>query len=121
MPLSRTARQQRGRTGRTQPTSYNGVDAYGTLKAGEHEFKARLIEYAEHQFAAFDATNPQEPLLFNVESYTVKGRLLTAQVAEGDDIKFQKAGCGCETPHNLRGSRGRLMEAAPAFQTAEPE
>ena len=114
---SRTARQQRRRTGRTQPTSYNGIDAYGTLKAGEHEFKARLIEYAENTFAAFNAQDPQDPLLFTVEAYTVKGRMLTAQVAEGEPIRFQKAGCGCETPHNLRGSRGRLMEAAPAFQT----
>jgi hypothetical protein len=119
MPLSRTSRQRRTgiatATREPRPKQHNGIDAFGTLRAGEIEVRARLIEYEANKFAAFRTDG--EPITFQAESYTVKGRLLTAQVAEGPEIRFQKAGCGCETPHQLRGARAPLLAQ---LEIAEP-
>lgn len=112
----------RGRRPRTAHEAYTPkVDVYGTLKSftGD-EVRGRLIEYAPSQFAFFTATDRENPLTFTTEGeFQVKGRVLTAMTT-GGEIRFQKAGCGCETPHELRGARKPLLEFLPQPQS-EPE
>jgi hypothetical protein len=50
----------------------------------------------------------------------IKGRILTATAENGAELKFQKAGCGCETPHELRGGRNKLLRDAGLEGEAEP-
>jgi hypothetical protein len=109
MPARRAAT---ARKPRTQPTAHNGIDAFGTLKTVTGEMiRARLIEHAPNEFAAFPAGGA-DPIQFTAESYTVKGRLLTVQLDDGGELQFQKAGCGCETPRELRGARTPLLQRA---------
>lgn len=117
MPLSRRDRQSRPRRQRATSGSFTPrVDVFGTLRTPEGEARVRLMEYAPSAFAAFSAESPENPLLFMIEGdFHMKGRLLTATLASpvpGAEVKFQKAGCGCETPHQLRGARRPLLEAA---------
>jgi hypothetical protein len=88
------------------------IDVYGTLRLLDGEFLCRLIEYAPSQFAAF-TLDIEHPVTFITDGdFAIKGRIMTAQV-QGGEVKFKKAGCGCETPHQLRGSRGKLLEYLP--------
>lgn len=99
------------------------VDTFGTLRAPDgSESRARLVEYREGRLAAFSADDPTSPLLFDVTSMNIKGRLLTAGTADGE-LKFQKAGCGCETPYALKIGRNALLRGAALLdegETAEP-
>jgi hypothetical protein len=124
MPLGRSARQRRGRSAPRDPNAWKPrVDVFGTLRlpSGE-EFRARLIEYAPSSLAAFTASDPENPLLFRIDGeFAIKGRLLTATLEDdGGQVKFQKAGCGCETPHQLRGARAPLL-AHVQQEAAAPE
>lgn len=114
MPLSRRDRQSRPRRQRATSGSFTPrVDVFGTLRTPEGEARVRLMEYAPSAFAAFSAESPENPLLFMIEGdFHMKGRLFTAALTGGSEVKFQKAGCGCETPHQLRGARRPLLEAA---------
>ena len=108
---SRAATKQRPR----QPS----VDTFGTLKIpGEGDVRGRLIEYAENQYAFFTEENLTHPLTFAAESANIKGRVFTAQTEAGE-MKFQKAGCGCETPYSLRGGRNKLIREAGLEEQAE--
>lgn len=116
MPLSRVARQQRQRVARPSATRFNGIDAFGTLHVpGLEDVRVRLIEYEANRFAAFASGARDEPRLIEVESYTVSGRTLSGTTETGLEFKFRKAGCGCETPQDLRGSRAALLAAVPGL------
>ena len=119
MPLGRNARQRRGRSAPRDPNKFTPrVDVFGTLRLPSGgDVRGRLIEYAPDTFAFFTADAPEDPVLFETSGeFVMKGRTLTAQ-SEYGEIKFQKAGCGCETPHNLRGARSPLLAHVPG---AEP-
>ena len=120
MPLGRERRQQRQRAGKTRPRQ-PAVDTFGTLRAPDGaEARVRLIEYAENRLAAFSEADPEHPLLFEVEDMHIKGRILTATAENGAELRFQKAGCGCETPYALRGGRNKLLREAGLEEPAEP-
>lgn len=109
---SRPATRQRPR----QPS----VDTFGTLRfPGEGEARGRLIEYADNQYAFFTEDNLRHPLTFTAEDAHIKGRVFSAQIEPGE-IKFQKAGCGCETPYTLRGGRNKLIHDAGLEVPEEP-
>ena len=78
------------------------------------------MEYAPDLYAfitQYDVQTSTPPLTFQVEGeFHIKGRLFSATTTGGADIKFQKAGCGCETPHELRGARRPLLELLPQVQ-----
>lgn len=116
MLSSRAARRQGAahRSASYAKTRHNGIDAFGTLRLpGDHVGeRVRLVEYGDGRFAAFSAAEPTAPVLLEVAEYQVKGRLLRGTLADGAEFAFQKAGCGCETPRELRGPRGRLLEEA---------
>jgi hypothetical protein len=121
MPLGRNARQQRGRSARRDPDAWTPrIDVFGTLRLpGEADARCRLIEYAPASFAAFSAADPERPATFRVEGeFAISGRNLRAELEGGaGEVRFQKAGCGCETPQSLRGARAPLLAHLPA----EPE
>lgn len=100
----------------------NQVDVFGTLRCGETEARVRLMSLDGGRLAAFEAADPTSPHLFELEGdIHVKGRILTAQTQYGE-LKFQKAGCGCETPRELRVSRTLLLQGAGlAGEPAPPE
>lgn len=114
MPLGRNARQQRQRTTKASSGAWTPrIDVFGTLRLPSEEVRARLIEYAPATFAAFSAESIENPILFTIEGeFNIKGRIMTAQ-SEAGEVKFQKAGCGCETPHQLRTARSKLLEHVP--------
>ena len=98
------------------------IDVFGTLRLPDNtEIRARLIEYAPLHFAAFTKDAVETPLLFTTQGdFNIKGRIMTAAVEDsGTEVKFQKAGCGCETPHELRAGRSVLLRAVP--QEPAPE
>ena len=96
------------------------MDTFGTIKLPSGgEARVRLIEYAENKFAAFSVDAITDPAVFEVTDMNIKGRLLTAQTEAGE-VKFQKAGCGCETPHELRGGRNKLLRDAGLEGAPEP-
>ena len=123
MPLGRERRQQmrgRSRAATKQRPRQPSVDTFGTLKIpGEGDVRGRLIEYAENQYAFFTEENLTHPLTFAAESANIKGRVFTAQTEAGE-MKFQKAGCGCETPYSLRGGRNKLIREAGLETPEEP-
>lgn len=95
------------------------VDTYGTLRfPSEGEARGRLIEYAVDQYAFFTESDLTHPMTFDVTDAHVKGRVLTATTPAGE-VKFQKAGCGCETPYSLRGGRNKLLRDAGLEDTPE--
>lgn len=97
------------------------MDTFGTLKfPGEGEARGRLIEYAENRYAFFTEGNISEPVTFDVTSASIRGRIFTAQLEGEAEVKFQKAGCGCETPYSLRGGRNKLLREAGLDQPEAP-
>lgn len=109
---SRAATKQRPR----QPS----VDTFGTIKfPGESDTRGRLIEYADNLYAFFTEGNLTQPTTFTAFEARIKGRVFTAQIEQGE-VKFQKAGCGCETPQNLRGGRNKLLRDAGLEEPAAP-
>lgn len=122
MPLGRNARQQRPRPPKYKGSAYvPRVDVFGTLKfPGAADARGRLIEYAPGSFAFFTVDSIESPSVFTVEGeFAMKGRTLTVQADVGE-VRFQKAGCGCETPYQLRGARAPLLQYVPEAQP-EPE
>lgn len=127
MPLGRERRQQMRDRSRTnaqraqrQKPRQPSVDTFGTLRfPGEGEARGRLIEYAENQYAFFTEDNLTHPLTFEAVGANIKGRVFSAQIAPGE-VKFQKAGCGCETPYSLRGGRNKLIRDAGLESAPEP-
>ena len=126
MPLGRNARQRQQRPARKTGAAWTPrIDVFGTLRMPDgSESRARLIEYAPLHFAAFTKDAVQTPLLFATQGdFSIKGRIMTAAVEDsGAEVKFQKAGCGCETPHELRAGRSVLLRAVPIAEaeTEEP-
>jgi hypothetical protein len=125
MPLGRSARQRRGRSAPRDPNAWRPrVDVFGTLRLPTGgEARGRLIEYAPSQFAFFTVDNIEDPVTFRIDGeFAIKGRLFTAYLEhQGSEIKFQKAGCGCETPHQLRGARAPLLAHVPIAEAEADE
>lgn len=109
----------RARAATKQRPRQPAVDTFGTIKLpGGGEARVRLIEYAVNRLAAFTVDTITSPATFEVEGMNIKGRVLTAQTETGE-LKFQKAGCGCETPYELRGGRNKLLRDAGLEDTPE--
>lgn len=94
------------------------IDAYGTVRIPEAEYKARVIEYAPGQIAIFRELAPTMPVLLSIapeSDIQIRGSLMkTTFIVDNEEVEllFQKAGCGCETPRNLRGGRNALITGA---------
>lgn len=113
MPRTRTRRQRSS----TSTSAFSPkVDAFGTVRTEGDEYKARAIEYAPDRLALFRESDPTDPVILELSTpIEIRGRVLRATYTEdGEDreLLFQKAGCGCETPRNLRGGRNMLLEGA---------
>jgi hypothetical protein len=124
MPLGRERRQQQrvraSRNAAARPRT-PAIDTFGTLKfPGEGDARGRLIEYEVDKYAFFTEGSPTTPLTFEVTNANIRGRVFTASLSEEQEVKFQKAGCGCETPYSLRGGRNKLLRDAGLDQPAEP-
>jgi hypothetical protein len=118
-PSSRTrrARSALRTTANTEGPYRPKVDAFGTVSLADNSYKARVINYADGKLAVFQEGAPTSPVLFDLTSdLNIKGRIMTSSIRTPDEeeieFRFQKAGCGCETPRALRGGRNRLLEAA---------
>lgn len=118
MPSQRTRRERATRTRQRVSSGHSPkVDAYGTVRVLDNEYKARIIDFQAGRLALFRVEAPTAPITLELTSpIQVKGRLMkTTFLAEGEEeveLVFQKAGCGCETPRTLRGGRNALIEGA---------
>lgn len=119
MPGSRTRRQRAAREVVSRSAGHKPkVDAYGTVRVLDNEYKARVMEFAPRRLAIFRDISPQTPVVLELTTDPVlKGRLMRTtftapETSDELELVFQKAGCGCETPRNLRIGRNSLMSAA---------
>lgn len=91
------------------------IDAFGDLKVDGHRSRARLIQVTPITYAAFESDNPDTPMLLTATGpATIKGRNVTLELIGGGIAEFRRAGCGCQTPSNLRGPQGRFLSRIPA-------
>lgn len=107
------------RRGRRQTTSKpSKVDAFGTVRLLGAEYRARVIDLGDSRLAILRASDDggiQGTTLQTTSDIELRGRIMRTTIeAEGGEteLQFQRAGCGCETPRQLRGNRARLIEAA---------
>ena len=96
------------------------VDAFGTLQFQPGStFRARVIEVSRTELAFFPETGSGAVagVLYLNEPYTIRGRVLTASVSDDVAIRFARAGCGCETPYDLRGPRNQFLQTLQEYAT----
>lgn len=106
-------------TNRTQTTGHSPrIDAFGTVRLPDTDFKTRVIEFAADRLALFQDADPANPVVLDLTSpIQIKGRMMkttftSAETGEEVELLFQKAGCGCETPRSLKGGRNALIRGA---------
>lgn len=91
------------------------IDAFGDLRVDGQRSRARLIQITPITYAAFSQDDPKTPLLLTATGpATVKGRVVTIELIGGGLAEFRRAGCGCQTPNNLRGPQARFLAFVPA-------
>lgn len=98
----------------------NQIDAFGTLQFQPGStFRARLIEVSKTELAFFPETGSgaEAGVLYLNSPYTIKGRVLTASISDDTTIRFARASCGCQTPHDLRGPRSRFLQTLKEYAT----
>lgn len=91
------------------------IDAFGDLKIDGQRSRARLIQVTPITYAAFETDDPNTPTLLTATGpATIKGRNVLISLIGGGSAEFRRAGCGCQTPSNLRGPQGRFLSHIPA-------